>query len=71
VSSCEATVKEGQRIRKGDELGMFHFGGSSYAMVFRPETNIEFSDQVMKGLKDGKSLVEVRSHVGTVRSTVE
>lgn len=68
VSSCEATVKEGQRIKKGDELGMFHFGGSSYAMVFRPETKIEFSDQVMKGLKDGKSLVEVRSHVGTVRS---
>lgn len=68
VSSCEATVRAGQRIKKGDELGTFHFGGSSYAIVFRQETKIDFSDQVMKGLKDGKSLVKVKSHLGTVRS---
>ncbi|KAF5348549.1 hypothetical protein D9756_009638 [Leucocoprinus leucothites] len=68
VSSTEATVKAGQRVKKGDEIGMFHFGGSSYVMVFRPETKIDFSGQVMKGLKDGKTAVQVRSHVGTVRS---
>ncbi len=26
VSTCDIGVKEGQKIRKGDELGMFHFG---------------------------------------------
>lgn len=35
VSTCDITVKEGQRVKKGDELGMFHFGGSSHCLVFR------------------------------------
>lgn len=26
VSTCEVTVREGEWVRKGDELGMFHFG---------------------------------------------
>jgi phosphatidylserine decarboxylase len=68
VSSCEVTVKVGQRVKKGDEIGMFHFGGSSYVMVFRPETKIDFDEQVMKGLGDGKTAVKVRSRVGTVHS---
>ena len=42
VSTCEITVKEGQIVKKGDELGMFHFGGSTYCMVFRPGTQIRF-----------------------------
>jgi phosphatidylserine decarboxylase len=35
VSTCEITVREGQHIKKGDELGMFHFGGSSHCLLFR------------------------------------
>ncbi|KAJ0124605.1 phosphatidylserine decarboxylase family protein [Diaporthe amygdali] len=42
VSSCEFTVKAGQDITKGQELGMFHFGGSSHCMVFRPGVEIRF-----------------------------
>ncbi|KAB8069537.1 Phophatidylserine decarboxylase-domain-containing protein [Aspergillus leporis] len=34
VSSCEVTVKEGQRVVKGDEMGMFHFGGSTHCLLF-------------------------------------
>ncbi len=37
VSSCDITVKEGQRVKKGEPLGMFHFGGSTHCLVFRPE----------------------------------
>ncbi|KAG7100140.1 hypothetical protein E1B28_001920 [Marasmius oreades] len=43
VSTCEVTVQKGARIRKGDELGSFHFGGSTYCLVFRPETELVFS----------------------------
>lgn len=43
VSTCEITVKEGSRVRKGDELGMFHFGGSTHCLIFRPETKITFA----------------------------
>ena len=42
VSSNEITVKEGQRVEKGDELGMFHFGGSTHLLIFRPEVDIHF-----------------------------
>ncbi|RYP05787.1 hypothetical protein DL764_003556 [Monosporascus ibericus] len=31
VSTCEITVQEGQHIKKGDQRGMFHFGGSSHS----------------------------------------
>ncbi|KAL3426833.1 hypothetical protein PVAG01_00342 [Phlyctema vagabunda] len=40
VSSCEFTV--GKRITKGQEIGMFHFGGSSHCMLFRPSTKLKF-----------------------------
>ncbi|RPD59262.1 phosphatidylserine decarboxylase-like protein [Lentinus tigrinus ALCF2SS1-7] len=46
VSTCEVGVKEGDAVRKGEEIGMFHFGGSTHCLVFRPETKITFpSDQ--------------------------
>ncbi|WP_165748470.1 phosphatidylserine decarboxylase family protein [Cellulophaga sp. Z1A5H] len=42
VSSNEITVYEGQHIKKGEQLGMFHFGGSTYCLLFRPEVNLKF-----------------------------
>ena len=42
VSSCEITVHEGQRLTKGEEMGMFHFGGSTHCLIFRPEVKLDF-----------------------------
>ena len=42
VSSNEITVKEGDKVKKGDQLGMFHYGGSTLCLIFRPEVKIEF-----------------------------
>ena len=42
VSTCDIRVFEGQHITKGDELGMFHFGGSTHCLLFGPDVNIEF-----------------------------
>ena len=42
VSSNEITVYEGQHVKKGDQLGMFHFGGSTHVLMFRPGVNLEF-----------------------------
>jgi phosphatidylserine decarboxylase len=42
VSTCEITVYEGQRVKKGSQLGMFHFGGSTHCLLFRPGVNLEF-----------------------------
>ncbi len=43
VSTCEITVQEGQVLKKGDEMGMFHFGGSTHCLVFRPGTSVTFN----------------------------
>ncbi|KAJ7746013.1 phosphatidylserine decarboxylase-domain-containing protein [Mycena metata] len=47
VSTCTLAVKAGQRIEKGAELGSFHFGGSTHVLVFGPNTNITFNDDIV------------------------
>jgi len=42
VSTCQITVYEGQHVKKGDQLGMFHFGGSTHCLIFEPSVNLEF-----------------------------
>ena len=34
----EITVYQGQHVEKGDQLGMFHFGGSTHFLMFRPKS---------------------------------
>ena len=63
VSTCDVTVIEGQRVRSGEQLGMFHFGGSSYDMIFRREAGILFSG----GVEVGKH-VKVNEALGRVGS---
>ncbi|MDP2721120.1 MAG: phosphatidylserine decarboxylase family protein [Bacteroidales bacterium] len=65
VSTCDITVYEGQHVTKGDELGMFHFGGSTHCLIFRPEVNLEFD---MHGQKPGldSDNIPVRSRIATV-----
>jgi phosphatidylserine decarboxylase len=35
ISSVEITVKAGDKVRKGDQLGYFSYGGSTLALVFQ------------------------------------
>ena len=42
VSTCDITVQVGQHVKKGDQLGMFHFGGSTYCLIFRPQVRLDF-----------------------------
>ena len=44
VASCEFYVKAGDRIAKGQSIGSFHYGGSSYCLVFQPQTILQFDD---------------------------
>ncbi|KAL4062142.1 phosphatidylserine decarboxylase-like protein, partial [Scleroderma citrinum] len=36
VSSCNIAVTKGQHLAKGDEIGQFHFGGSTFCLLFGP-----------------------------------
>jgi phosphatidylserine decarboxylase len=42
VSTCDISVEVGQHVKKGDQLGMFHFGGSTYCLIFRPQVRLDF-----------------------------
>ncbi|KAG6907170.1 hypothetical protein DXG01_010295 [Tephrocybe rancida] len=49
VSTCQITVQKGDRIVQGDELGAFHFGGSTHCLIFRPQTKISWTDATKVG----------------------
>ncbi|MFW5487081.1 MAG: phosphatidylserine decarboxylase family protein [Desulfovibrio sp.] len=68
VSSNEITVYPGQHVEKGDPLGMFHFGGSTHTLLFRPGVELEFD---LHGQKPGLHSVNipVRSRIATVKKT--
>ncbi|KAL4728115.1 hypothetical protein ACLX1H_004850 [Fusarium chlamydosporum] len=55
VAGCEFTVSVNDSLSKGQEIGMFHFGGSSYCMVFRKEVKLSFFDQPPWGMTKEKN----------------
>ncbi|MCF7837927.1 MAG: phosphatidylserine decarboxylase family protein [Candidatus Marinimicrobia bacterium] len=65
VSSNEITVSEGQHVEKGEQLGMFHFGGSTHCLIFRPQVQIEFD---LHGQEPGphSANIPVRARIATV-----
>ncbi|MCJ1269311.1 hypothetical protein MMC22_009202 [Lobaria immixta] len=56
VSTCDIAVKPGQHVTKGDEIGTFHFGGSTYCMVFRKVVDLLF-EQFEKFAKYNKPVL--------------
>ncbi|KAI4228228.1 MAG: hypothetical protein L6R36_001807 [Xanthoria steineri] len=65
-SSCEVTVSEGQRVEKGDEIGMFHYGGSTYCLIFRPESTVRFRPEATKSGAESRVL-QVNSMLAKVQ----
>jgi len=51
VSSTEADVKAGDVIKKGDQIGKFHYGGSTHCLIFRKEAadNLTFYTELPNG----------------------
>lgn len=47
VSSCVVTVNERDRVRKGQQIGYFQFGGSTHCLVFRPGVIGQFALQAL------------------------
>ncbi|KAI9767157.1 MAG: hypothetical protein M1835_007084 [Candelina submexicana] len=69
VSTCDIRVCEGQRVKKGDQLGMFHYGGSTHCLVFRPEVNIRFDTHGLEiGLQQTEN-IHVNDYIAFVQAT--
>lgn len=64
VSTCDITVKEGQHVKKGDQIGMFHFGGSTHCLLFRKGVNMSGFPEPGKREQN----VPVRSKLCVVKS---
>lgn len=58
VSSCVlgAKIKPGYKVKKGEELGYFQYGGSTYVLVFRPGVINKFLVKKDAELKMGQAI---------------
>lgn len=65
VSNNEITVRVGEHINKGDQLGMFHFGGWPHVLLFRPEVKLKFN---LHGQKAGLDSENIKVHDEITRS---
>ena len=66
VSSNEITVYEGQHVKKGKQLGMFHFGGSTHTLIFRPQVALDFDLHGQTPGLDSKN-IPLRAAIARVR----
>ena len=73
VSTCKVDVHKGQRVKKGDDMGTFLYGGSSVVLCFRNGVPIEFdvgpipedptvTQQTCEVVKVNKKLAHVLVH---------
>lgn len=68
ISSVTITVKKGDKVKKGDELGYFSYGGSTLALVFQKGAIKRFTvhapdpDKCIEG-----STIEVNSQIAVAR----
>ncbi|MDR5837494.1 phosphatidylserine decarboxylase family protein [Caballeronia sp. LZ034LL] len=65
VSSCVIEALPGQTVAKGDELGYFQYGGSTYCLIFRPGVVERFGRQ--PPFHDDEPPVHVNAHLCTAR----
>jgi len=42
VSSVDITMPVGKPFKKGEQIGMFHFGGSTHCLIFGPWVKLQF-----------------------------
>lgn len=67
VSSCQITVKAGDRVKKGQEIGMFHFGGSTHCLIFRKGVDLDFFTYGATLGPDGDTNIRVNTKIAEVK----
>jgi phosphatidylserine decarboxylase len=70
VSSCviDSKLAPGYHLEKGEELGYFQYGGSTYCLVFRPGVIEEFALEAIPQPHDPQApLMLVRSKLATAK----
>lgn len=65
VSSCVIDALPGQRVNKGDEIGYFQYGGSTYCLIFEPGVVDNFVPK--PPFHDDAQPIKVNAHVATAK----
>ncbi|KAH9897859.1 phosphatidylserine decarboxylase-domain-containing protein [Cubamyces lactineus] len=60
VASVVLTVKPGDVLKKGEEIGYFQMGGSDIVMVFQPQARVEFTAKDGQWRPYGKEIARAR-----------
>lgn len=65
VSSCLITVKKGDKVKKGEQIGYFQFGGSTHCVLFQKGAIANFSlPAIPQGVQGMKSkIVPINSEI--------
>lgn len=71
VGSTVITVKEGQRVERGDDVGYFKFGGSTVLLLFERKSFHFDSDLVDNSLLCVETLVRVGQSIGHAPDVAE
>ena len=53
-------------VKKGDEIGMFHFGGSTHCLLFRPSVKLKFDCSVIEAFDDPSENIHINAKLATV-----
>lgn len=67
-SGVYSSKKKGCRVEKGEHIGNFLFGGSSYTMILSKSANVSFAEDryyVDEGVKKSRNL-QVNSYLAHV-----
>ena len=64
VASINLVVREGQRLRKGDEIGFFKYGGSNVTFLFQRGPIVLDQDLVALSLQGWEVKVRYGARLG-------
>jgi len=65
VSTVALSIKVGDDVKKGDNIGEFHFGGSSHVLIFEKGKELAFDLQGVKPDPLGNVFLKVNSKIAT------
>lgn len=54
ISSCLSDLQRGEEVKKGQYLGHFEIGGSSYAMIFEKRAQLNFTPNLYDESRKGR-----------------
>lgn len=66
VSSCEIFKKENETVKKGDQLGCFHHGGSTHCLILRKDLELAWVQKAVPSNEQKQNNIPINSALAFV-----